>query len=195
MFVHPSGCRDGRKDAIGGVFPHGCSGSKMIFEIDWAGLFGVHIPIAELVIRGTAMYFFLFLLFRFVLRRDVGAVGIADILLLVLIADAAQNAMAGQYNSISEGFILVSTIIGWNLLLDWLAFRFPNFAKFAQPSTLQLIRHGRVVHRNLVQEMLTMDDLMSKLREQGVERLDQVKHAYMESDGTISVIKRTARDI
>ncbi len=167
----------------------------MISEIDWAGLFGVHIPIAELVIRGTAMYFFLFLLFRFVLRRDIGAVGIADILLLVLIADAAQNAMAGEYKSISEGFILVSTIIAWNLVLDWLAFRFPTFAKFAQPSTLQLIRHGRVLHRNLMQEMLTMEDLMSKLREQGVESLDQVKHAYMESDGAISVIKRTARDI
>ena len=102
--------------------------------------------------------------------------------------------MAGQYNSISEGFILVSTIIGCNLLLDWLAFRFPTFAKFAQPSPLQLIRHGRVLQRNLRQEMLTIEDLMGKLREKGVDGLDQVKHAYMESDGTISVIKRTADD-
>jgi uncharacterized membrane protein YcaP (DUF421 family) len=164
----------------------------MTSAVDWSGLFSVQIPILELIIRGTAMYFFLFLLFRFVLRRDAGAVGIADILLLVLIADAAQNAMAGEYNSISEGFILVSTIIGWNLLLDWLAFRFPAFAKFAQPSPLQLIRHGRVLQRNLKQEMLTIEDLMGKLREKGVDDLDQVKHAYMESDGTISVIKRTA---
>jgi uncharacterized membrane protein YcaP (DUF421 family) len=128
----------------------------------------------------------LFLVFRFVLRRDVGAVGIADILLLVLVADAAQNAMAGEYNSISEGFILVGTIVVWNVLLDWLAFRSPTSAKFAQPSTLQLVRHGRVVHRHLTQEMLTVENLLSKLREQGVEDLGQVKHAYMESDGAIS---------
>jgi uncharacterized membrane protein YcaP (DUF421 family) len=161
-----------------------------MFSVDWSALFGVHVSIAELVLRGSAMYIFLFLIFRFVLRRDVGSVGIADILLLVLVADAAQNAMAGEYKSISEGFILVGTIIGWNLLLDWLAFRFSAFAKFAQPSSLELVRHGRVLHRNLAQEMLTMEDLMSKLREHGVDHLDQVKHVYMEGDGTISVIKR-----
>ncbi len=163
-----------------------------MFEIDWSGLFGVHVSIAELVLRGSAMYFFLFLVFRFVLRRDVGSVGIADILLLVIVADAAQNAMAGEYKSISEGFILVGTIIGWNFIIDWLAFRFPAFEKFAQPKSLQLVRHGRVLQHNLSQEMLTMEDLMSKLRENGVERLDQVKHVYMEGDGAISVIKREA---
>jgi uncharacterized membrane protein YcaP (DUF421 family) len=163
-----------------------------MFSVDWSALFGIHVSIVELVLRGSAMYFFLFLVFRFVLRRDVGSVGIADILLLVIVADAAQNAMAGEYNSISEGFILVSTILGWNLLLDWLAFRFSGFAKFAQPSALQLVRHGRPLHRNLAQEMLTMEDLMSKLREHGIEHLDQVKHVYMEGDGAISVIKQVS---
>ncbi len=163
-----------------------------MFSVDWSALFGVHVSIVELVLRGTAMYFFLFLIFRFVLRRDIGSVGIADILLLVIVADAAQNAMAGEYKSISEGFILVGTIIGWNFLLDWLAFRFSAFAKFAQPSSLQLVRHGRALHRHLAQEMLTMEDLMSKLREHGIEQLDQVKHVYMEGDGAISVIKQSA---
>ncbi len=165
-----------------------------MYSINWSALFGVHVSIAELVLRGSAIYFFLFLVFRFVLRRDVGAVGIADILLLVLVADAAQNAMAGEYKSISEGLILVGTIISWNLSLDWLAFRFPAFAKFAQPSSLQLVRHGRVINKHLAQEMLTMDDLMGKLRGEGVETLDQVKHVFMESDGAISIIKRTVRN-
>jgi uncharacterized membrane protein YcaP (DUF421 family) len=162
-----------------------------VTSINWAALFGIHVSVLELILRGSAIYFFLFLVFRFVLRRDVGALGIADILLLVVVSDAAQNAMAGEYKSVSEGFILISTIIVWNVLLDWLAFRYPAFSKFAQPATLQLVRHGRVLHKNLAQEMLTVEDLQGKLREHGVETLDQVKHVYMESDGTISVIKRT----
>ncbi|MDQ3260800.1 MAG: DUF421 domain-containing protein [Pseudomonadota bacterium] len=162
-----------------------------MFSVDWSALFGIQVSIAELVLRGSAIYLFLFLVFRFVLRRDVGSLGVADILLLVLLADAAQNAMAGEYKSISEGLILVGTIIGWNLLLDWLTFRFPAFAKFAQPSSLQLVRHGRVLHPHLAQEMITMEDLMSKLREHGIEHLNQVKHVYMEGDGAISVIKKT----
>ena len=59
------------------------------------------------MLRGTLVYWLLFLIFRFLLRRDVGAVGIADILLLVIVADAAQNAMSGGYDTFAEGAILV----------------------------------------------------------------------------------------
>ncbi len=65
--------------------------------MDWEALFGIQMPIPEIVLRGSAIYWFLFAIFRLALRRDVGAVGIADVLLLVLIADASQNAMAGDY--------------------------------------------------------------------------------------------------
>ena len=71
------------------------------------------------------MYLFLFLLFRVVVRRRVGAIGMADILILVIIADAAQNAMSGEYKSVTEGAILVGTIIFWNVAIDWLNFRVP----------------------------------------------------------------------
>ena len=67
-----------------------------------ADLFEVHVPVPELVLRGTLVYWLLFLIFRFVLRRDVGAVGIADILLLVIVADAAQNAMSGGYDTFAK---------------------------------------------------------------------------------------------
>jgi uncharacterized membrane protein YcaP (DUF421 family) len=82
--------------------------------MDWQSLFAVNVPPFEIFVRGTLIYWFLFGVFRFVLHRDVGGLGIADLLLLVLVADAAQNAMAGDYQSISEGLILVTTIIGWN---------------------------------------------------------------------------------
>jgi uncharacterized membrane protein YcaP (DUF421 family) len=68
--------------------------------IDWTGLLRFSMDPLELVLRGSAVYLFVFALFRFVLRRDAGSVSIADILLLVLIADASQNAMAGCYQSL-----------------------------------------------------------------------------------------------
>jgi len=73
---------------------------------------------------------------RFVLRRDVGSIAIADVLLLVLIADAAQNAMAGGYQTITEGMLLVATIAGWNDLLDWLAFRVRWIRRWIAPPPL-----------------------------------------------------------
>jgi uncharacterized membrane protein YcaP (DUF421 family) len=114
--------------------------------MNFGELFGIHMPVAEILLRGTCIYWALFLLFRFVLRRDVGSMSMADILLLVIIADASQNAMAGEYNSISEGIVLIATIAGWNLLLDWLAFQFHWVDKLIKPSVLVLVRHGRILN-------------------------------------------------
>ncbi|MEN3292061.1 MAG: hypothetical protein V7642_1314 [Burkholderiales bacterium] len=161
------------------------------FSIDWGEVFGFSVPVFETIIRGTAVYWFLFFIFRFVVRRDVGAVGIADILILVIVADAAQNAMAGEYTSVSDGILLVSTLIGWNLLLDWLSFRSESFRRFAEPPPLKLVRNGRMLTRNMRKELITEDELWSKLRQAGVESLDQVKEACIETDGQISVIKRS----
>jgi uncharacterized membrane protein YcaP (DUF421 family) len=158
--------------------------------IDWSELFGFSVPPFEIMVRGTAIYWFLFFIFRFVVRRDVGSVGIADVLILVIVADAAQNAMAGEYTSVSDGMVLVATLIGWNVLLDWLSFRFNAIRRFAEPPPLGLVKNGRMLMRNMRKEFITEDELWSKLRQAGVESLEQVKEAYIESDGQISVVKQ-----
>ena len=148
----------------------------------------------ELVLRGSAVYWFLFLLFRFVLRRDAGSMGIADILLLVLIADASQNAMAGSYETITDGLVLVATIAGWNWLMDRLAFRYAAVRRFAEAPPLVLVRRGRILARNLRRECVTMPELIAALREHGIDKLSQVKMARMEADGGITVIREKTDD-
>ena len=159
-------------------------------SLDWGEIFGISVSPLELIIRGTAMYLFLFLLFRVVVRRRVGAIGMADILILVIIADAAQNAMSGEYKSVTEGAILVGTIIAWNVAIDWLNFRVPALRPWLEPPPLLLIQNGRILHRNLRHEFVTEDELKAKLREKGVKDYSEVAEAHMESDGNVSVIKR-----
>lgn len=157
-------------------------------------LFTLSMPPLELVVRGSCMYWFLFAIFRFVLRRDVGSIVIADVLLLVIVADASQNAMAGEYKTIADGMVLVSTIVGWNYAIDWAAFRFEWLHKVLEPPPLMLIRHGKLQHRNLRREFLTPDDVMSELRKQGVDTLHSVRLAYMEGDGHISILRFKQQD-
>ena len=159
-------------------------------SLDWGELFGLSVSPLELIIRGSAMYLFLFLLFRVVVRRRIGAVGMADILVLVIVADAAQNAMSGEYKSITDGAILVSTIIAWDVLIDWLNFRVPPLRPWLEPPPLLLVRDGQLIYRNLRHEFVTEEELKSKLREKGVKDVAEVAEAHMESDGTVSVIKR-----
>jgi uncharacterized membrane protein YcaP (DUF421 family) len=98
--------------------------------------------------------------------------------------------MAADYRSISDGLVLVGTIIAWNVCIDWLAYRFPAIRRVAQPPELLLMREGMILHRNLRRELMTVDDLLAKLREKGVENVGDVKSARMEGDGAISVVKR-----
>jgi uncharacterized membrane protein YcaP (DUF421 family) len=159
-------------------------------SVSWHELFAVTVPPLELVIRGSAIYWLLFVLFRFLLRRDVGSLGVADVLLLVLLADAAQNAMAGEYRSITDGVVLVSTIVFWNMAFDRLAFYSPALRRLLEPPLLPLVRDGRILHRNLRREYVTREELEAQLREHGIEDVSEVRAAYLESDGALSVIPR-----
>lgn len=160
---------------------------------DLASLFELTVDPLELVLRGTLMYWFLFLLLRFILRRDVGSIGIADMLLLVVIADAAQNAMSGSYESITDGMILVGTIAAWNWALDSLAYRFRSVRRVLEAQPLVLVRDGKLLRRNMRKEYVTPEEIMAKLRENGIEKLEAVKLATMESDGEISVIPQDGK--
>lgn len=158
-----------------------------LLDIDWQALFIPEISLLEMFLRGTIIYLVLFVLFR-VLKREGGEIGIADLLVVVLVADAAQNAMASVYNSVTEGLVLVTTILFWNFAIDWLGYRYPRFGNWIYPAPVTLVKNGRVIRRNMRREMLTDEELMSQLRQQGVENLADVKKAYLEGDGHMSVI-------
>lgn len=153
-------------------------------------LFTLSLPLWEIVLRGSVIYLSLTLLFRFVARRDIGAVGVADLLVIVLIADASQNAMVGEAKTLADGLVLICTLLGWNILLDWAAFRFPLIRKLVEADKLLLIDRGRLMQHNLRKQFISVDDLYAKLRGYGIEDIRDVKKAYLESDGDITVISR-----
>jgi uncharacterized membrane protein YcaP (DUF421 family) len=157
--------------------------------IDWAKMLIPDTPPLEIFLRGSVMYLSIYFLLRFVLKRQAGTVSVADVLVLVLISDAAQNAMANDYTSIPDGLLLVATIIFWAYALDWLGYRFPALGRVLYPPRLLLMKDGRMMHRNMQKELVSPEELMSQLRLQGIADPSQVKEASMEGDGRISVIQ------
>jgi uncharacterized membrane protein YcaP (DUF421 family) len=163
----------------------------MSMEIpDWSEVFLLSLPWLEIVARGSAIYWFIFLVFRVILRRDAGNIAIADVLLVVIIADAAQHGMAGKAHSVADAMVLMSTIIGWNLLIDLLCYRSPRLARLLEPQPLLLVKDGQILHRNLRREMISNADLAAMLRDKGIHKFEQVKRARMESNGQLSVMRR-----
>ncbi|RZJ00297.1 MAG: DUF421 domain-containing protein [Rubrivivax sp.] len=159
-----------------------------------AELFAIHVSPLELIPRGTLMYWFLLLIFRFVLRRDPGSLGVADILFVVIIADAAQNGLSGSYQTVAEGFIVIGTLVFWNYALDWASFRWELIHKLTEPDPLQLVKDGQMLMRNLRKQFLTREDVEAQLRQAGVEDVGKVRAAYLEGDGKLSVLKFEEED-
>ncbi|MGZ4996752.1 MAG: DUF421 domain-containing protein [Methylobacter sp.] len=158
-------------------------------NIDWKTIFLPDTPLIEIVLRGSIMYLSLFILLRIFLKRQSGTLGITDLLLITLLADASQNGMAGEYKSLPNGILLVTTIIFWDFALDWLSYKSPSFQRLIEPPPLLLVKNGQLLRKNMRKELVTDEDLMVQLREQGVSDISNVKEAYMESDGHISVIE------
>jgi len=144
----------------------------------------------ELLVRGTLMYWFLLLIFRFVLRRGGGAAGLPDLLFVVLLGDAAQNGMIGEGHTVADAVALVSVLTAWNYALDVGGYYVPLIARLNDPPPLILVRNGRIVARNLRREHITHDELDEAMHKEGVEELAQVKVLRLEPNGKFSVIKQ-----
>lgn len=148
------------------------------------------VSLFETVVRGVLTYAAIFVLLRVILRGRTSAVTVSDLLVLVLIADAAQDAMSAGYESITNGIVLVATIVLCSFSVDWLAHRSERVRRFVHPDRKPLIRDGRIMRKALQEELLTDEELLTQLRLNGVESVEEVKAAYLEGNGEISVIKR-----
>jgi uncharacterized membrane protein YcaP (DUF421 family) len=159
-------------------------------DTDWSQVLAFTVSPLELFVRGTLSFFFLFAMFRFIVRRDTGTLGPSDLLVLVIIADAAQNAMAGDYQSVPDGFVLIATIIGWSYVLNWLSFRYRLIRRVMLPRPLCIVKDGVKQDTALRQELIADEELAEILREHGIADIREVHRAYLEPDGQATVIRR-----
>jgi uncharacterized membrane protein YcaP (DUF421 family) len=167
---------------------HNVHWSPSLLQAELNDIFNPHIGLLEIIFRGSIIYLALFFLLRVARSRHAGETSISDILLITLIADAVQNGMASEYRSVTEGLTLACTIFFWAFFLDWLAFHYPRLRPIIQSGPRCVVRKGVVQARALRHELLSEDDLMALLRKQGIDDIADVKQAYVEGDGRISVI-------
>jgi uncharacterized membrane protein YcaP (DUF421 family) len=119
----------------------------------------------------------------------MGGVGMNDMLLIVLVASAATNSLAGEHKSITNGMVLVGTVILWSYLFNWLSYNFPSLQRLFQPSPKVIVRDGEMLEDIMQKELITEEELKGKLRRQGTSDISKVRKAYIESNGQISVIE------
>ncbi len=158
------------------------------FSIDLGEMFRPDASILETVVRGSVLYLATFFFLRVSLRRSVGELSMLDFVFVLLVANAAANGMTGDHLSVTNGVVLVATMVGWEYGLNVLGYHSRFVERLLMPASLLIVRDGQPLRRTMRREFLSMNELMVQLREQGYEELEDVRRAYLEGDGTISVI-------
>lgn len=158
----------------------------------WADMFSPQIPVLELAMRGSLLYFGIIVLMRFMPRRTGGELATMDLIFVVLIAQSATHAL-GDSASITDAAVLIVVFMAWNYVINALSFRIPFIEKLVSSPPLRIVRDGIILQRNMRREFVTRDELMAALHREGIDDLAEVASAYVEGEGQITVVRRKAR--
>jgi uncharacterized membrane protein YcaP (DUF421 family) len=147
----------------------------------------------EFVLRGIIIYVFLIALLRMTGKRQVGQLAPFDLVLLLVLSNAVQNAMNGGDNSVIGGMISAVTLVGANWIVGVLTYRSKKLEALVEGRPDVLIHDGKLFQKTLEHAKLTHHELMTALREAGCGSVEDVRAALLENDGSISVIPRGNR--
>jgi uncharacterized membrane protein YcaP (DUF421 family) len=153
------------------------------------------IPAWDIIIRTTVVYVSLLILLRIAGKREIGQMTAFDIVVILTIANAVQNAMVGPDNSLVGGLIAAAVLVAINYVVAALGVRSRLFKSALRGHPTLLIDRGQFVMPNLRREEIDPDDVMMAMREHGIDSIDEVKLAVLETDGSISIVPREVETV
>jgi uncharacterized membrane protein YcaP (DUF421 family) len=151
-------------------------------------IFKLSIPWWELILRAAIIYAVFFIGLRLFGKRELGQFTTFDLVLILLVANALQPAITGPDNSLTGGVIIILTLLLLNRGVAWLRSRWTWLDDLIEPPPTVIAREGRWLEKAMEKEGLSIEDGKMALREHGVARVEDVKLAVLEEDGSISVI-------
>jgi len=154
-------------------------------------LWALSFPWWHFILRGTIVYVAVLLLLRLGGKRQIGQMGAGEFVAILLVSNAVQNAMNGGDNSITAGMILAAALIILSVAFAYLTYKSRRWANLLEGKPTLLMHEGKVLHANLEKELLNLHELKTMMRRQGVHDLNEVSEAVLESDGQLSLIKKS----
>lgn len=148
----------------------------------------------EAVLRSMGVYLLLLLLFRMTGKRSLAQITTFDLVLLLIIGEATQQALLGEDFSLTNAALVITTLLVLERTADFLSWRFPTFRRTTESQPVVLVDDGRILEDRLSRYHLAVDDVVTAAREQhGLRNLGDVQWAVLEVSGGISVVPRDLR--
>ncbi len=144
----------------------------------------------DLVIRATAVFFFIFLVTRVVGRRELSDLEPFDFILLVVLGDLVQQGITQSDQSVTGTLTVISTIALLSVAVSWISFRSPRARLITEGEPIVLVQDGQLIERNLRRERITLGDIQEEARQAQITSIADIQWAILENDGKISCIPR-----
>ncbi len=144
----------------------------------------------EIALRTSLIYAAVLIGMRLTGKKEVGQMSLFDLVLLLLIANAVQNAMTGPDTSLTGGLVAAGTLLMVHTALSWMTWRFTKVRHLVEGTPTLLIRDGKILQANLSLEKVTTEEIHQALRSHGVSEVADVALAMLEIDGSISVLRK-----
>lgn len=153
-------------------------------------MFQMATPWWELIVRGALVYLGVLVLMRLSGKRTIGEFSPFDVIVMLLLAEAASPALTGGDDSIPGGLLVVATLIALNFVVAYASTRSRALDKVLQGRPVVLVRHGELFHEVLRKHNMPEGDLREAMRAKEILRIDDVELALLEPDGEVSIFKR-----
>jgi uncharacterized membrane protein YcaP (DUF421 family) len=157
-------------------------------------LFDLAMPWWEFILRAVVVYAVVLGMVRLSGKRALGQITPFDVLLIVLLGNAVQNALLGKDTSLGGGLLLAATLIGINYGVGWLSTRSAKVEKLVEGEPVLIARDGQVLASVLKRELVTRADLEAAMRQQGCTHISEVSMALLEINGHITIVPRQPKD-
>ncbi|MDD4994061.1 MAG: DUF421 domain-containing protein [Paludibacter sp.] len=145
----------------------------------------------RIVFSTLIIYLFIVIAIRLFGKKELAQLSVVDMVFILLISNAVQNAMVGSDSTLSGGLVAATTLFVVNYVLKYLQYKFPKFGKIVEGDATMLIYKGKILQSHLKMAKITEDELMQAVREHGVASVKEVDLAIMEVDGNISVLSNS----
>jgi uncharacterized membrane protein YcaP (DUF421 family) len=155
-------------------------------------VFDLTTPWWEIILRTAVVYVVVLFLLRVAGKRELGQMSPVDLVVILVIANAVQNAMTGGDNSLIGGIIAAVTLVAMNTFFSRIGHRVPYLEHLFESDPTPLVQAGKLMKRNLEKENVEENELMMAAREHGIDDVAGVEAAYLERDGSISIIPKGA---
>lgn len=143
---------------------------------------------AQIAVSSAVVYIFIIVAIRIFGKKELAQLSVIDLVFILLISNAVQNAMVGPDNTLLGGLVAATTLFAINFILKYVLYRFPKVSKIIQGEATLLIYKGKLNHKNMQKAKLTIHEIKEAVREHGVANIEDVDLAVLEVDGNISVL-------